>query len=185
LLNTCFDIVKRRKRETLFSTQPGDIDSDGAAALRSLEALSAQTFALAQMGQVASHRYDHKPKVELSAGASEQNDDRIDVQTALAQLGESDRLILTLFYLSDYSIRQIAFVMSAKEGAIRARLSRARERFRKVYSGKNEIDSSNNNDAGKNEHIDAMSTGETEKNASPRHLRKGVMATAGLMRQAR
>ncbi len=68
-----------------------------------------------------------------SPGESEATDNRIDVQAALAKLGEKDRLLLTLFYLNDYSVREIAALLDAKEGAVRVRLSRARERFREIY----------------------------------------------------
>lgn len=60
-------------------------------------------------------------------------DTSLDVSRALNQLGENDQLILSLFYYEDFSVRQIAETLSISEGAVRTRLSRSRERFKKVY----------------------------------------------------
>lgn len=50
----------------------------------------------------------------------------VDLQSFINQLDESLRLAIVLFYYDDLSIRQIADVLDISEGAVRARLHRAR-----------------------------------------------------------
>ena len=61
------------------------------------------------------------------------------MRSVLAALAENDRLILTLFYLDDLSVRQVAFVLDLKESAVRTRLTCARERFRRQYASCKEV----------------------------------------------
>lgn len=51
---------------------------------------------------------------------------RMDVHRVLDQLGPDDRLVLSLFYVSDLPVVRIAEMLSIPEGAVRTRLSRAR-----------------------------------------------------------
>lgn len=57
----------------------------------------------------------------------------MDVGRAMDRLGDQDQLILSLFYYDDLNIRQIAEALSISEGAVRTRLTRSRERFKKIY----------------------------------------------------
>ena len=57
----------------------------------------------------------------------------MDVGRAMGRLGDQDQLILSLFYYDDLNIRQIAVALSISEGAVRTRLTRSRERFKKIY----------------------------------------------------
>ncbi|WP_339267966.1 sigma-70 family RNA polymerase sigma factor [Paenibacillus sp. FSL R5-0470] len=50
----------------------------------------------------------------------------VDLQSFINQLDESLRLAIVLFYFDDLSIKQIADVLDISEGAVRARLHRAR-----------------------------------------------------------
>ncbi|OMD38192.1 RNA polymerase [Paenibacillus odorifer] len=50
----------------------------------------------------------------------------VDLQSFINQLDESLRLVIVLFYYDDLSIKQIADVLDISEGAVRARLHRAR-----------------------------------------------------------
>ncbi|OZQ70609.1 RNA polymerase [Paenibacillus sp. VTT E-133280] len=50
----------------------------------------------------------------------------VDLQSFINQLDESLRLAIVLFYYDDLSIKQIADVLDISEGAVRARLHRAR-----------------------------------------------------------
>lgn len=52
--------------------------------------------------------------------------DNVDLQSFINQLDESLRLAIVLFYYDDLSIKQIADVLDISEGAVRARLHRAR-----------------------------------------------------------
>lgn len=60
-------------------------------------------------------------------------DMQIDVQRTLFSLKEKDRLILSLYYMEDLPIREIARIMSISEGAARLRLMRSRENFKDAY----------------------------------------------------
>lgn len=60
-------------------------------------------------------------------------DNHMDVGRAMGRLGDQDQLILSLFYYDDLNIRQIAEALSISEGAVRTRLTRSRERFKKIY----------------------------------------------------
>uniref|UniRef100_UPI00406C44D4 sigma-70 family RNA polymerase sigma factor n=1 Tax=Paenibacillus sp. FSL L8-0436 TaxID=2954686 RepID=UPI00406C44D4 len=50
----------------------------------------------------------------------------VDLQSSINRLDEPLRLAIVLFYYEDLSIKQIADVLSITEGAVRARLHRAR-----------------------------------------------------------
>ena len=60
-------------------------------------------------------------------------DTSMDVRWTMDKLGENDQLLLSLFYYDDFSVRQIADALSLSEGAVRTRLTRSRERFKKLY----------------------------------------------------
>ena len=61
------------------------------------------------------------------------------MRDAIASLSADDRLVLVLFYVNDFPVRQISQIMNVSEGAVRTRLSRARDRFKVAYSqGSNE-----------------------------------------------
>ena len=59
----------------------------------------------------------------------------LDVQRTLGRLSSADRLVLTLFYVNDLPCAQISEILGVSQGAVRTRLARARERFRKEYEG--------------------------------------------------
>ena len=54
---------------------------------------------------------------------------------ALRQLAEKDRLVIHLFYYEECSTREIARLMRTTEGAIRTRLTRARQRLGDILKG--------------------------------------------------
>lgn len=51
---------------------------------------------------------------------------------ALAQLNESERTTITLFYLNELSIKEIVAVTSMNEGTVKSILSRARAKLREL-----------------------------------------------------
>ena len=69
-------------------------------------------------------------------GAEEERETSLDVQLVLDELGENDRLVLTLFYLNDISVKDIAGILSISEGAVKQRLSHGRKKFREAYEGR-------------------------------------------------
>ena len=71
----------------------------------------------------------------------EDMDTPIDIQEALKSLGENDRLILTLYYLNDLPVKEIAKLLSISEGAAKMRLSSGRRRFRERLETRKEAGS--------------------------------------------
>ncbi|MCI8386099.1 MAG: sigma-70 family RNA polymerase sigma factor [Acutalibacter sp.] len=63
----------------------------------------------------------------------EPDDQALDMQESLAVLAENDRLVLTLYYMDGLKIREIAKLLEVKEGTVKTRLKRSRERLRKIY----------------------------------------------------
>lgn len=59
----------------------------------------------------------------------------LQLDEALRQLGEKDRLVIHLFYYEECSTREIAKMMHCTEGAIRTRLTRARQRLGELLKG--------------------------------------------------
>lgn len=66
-------------------------------------------------------------------GVSEERETSLDVQQVLRDLGENDRLVLTLYYLNDISVKDIAGMLAISEGAVKQRLSHGRKKFRQIY----------------------------------------------------
>lgn len=54
---------------------------------------------------------------------------------ALRQLAEKDRLVIHLFYYEECSTREIARLMRTTEGAVRTRLTRARQHLGDILKG--------------------------------------------------
>ncbi len=61
------------------------------------------------------------------------NDELLDLKENLALIAENDRLMLILYYLDGFSVREIASLLHLKESAVKVRLHRSRNRIRKVY----------------------------------------------------
>lgn len=80
-----------------------------------------------------------KKTVPLAAGTDItvpfQEPEENQVWQALAQLEESYRLPIYLFYFQELSTREIARVLSIRPGAVRMRLSRGREQLRVLLKG--------------------------------------------------
>ena len=66
-------------------------------------------------------------------GRADERETSLDVQQALNDLGENDRLVLTLYYLNDLPVRDIAGMLRISEGAVKQRLSHGRKKFREAY----------------------------------------------------
>ena len=66
-------------------------------------------------------------------GRADERETSLDVQQALNDLGENDRLVLTLHYLDDLPVKEIARMLNISEGAVKQRLSHGRKKFREAY----------------------------------------------------
>lgn len=83
---------------------------------------------------VAATSDEYLPDTQLSADASEglQTEERSKIiQQALAELPESERMCMVLFYMQELSIKEIENITSFSSGTIKSCLSRAREKLRK------------------------------------------------------
>ena len=69
-------------------------------------------------------------------GKAEDRDAALDVRETLASLGENDRLILTLFYLNDMAIKDIAQLLQISQGAVKQRLVTGRNHFKERYEAR-------------------------------------------------
>lgn len=66
-------------------------------------------------------------------GLEEDQDLRLDVEGALNALGENDRLALTLYYLNDMSVKDMAKLLNISQDAVKQRLAHGRKKFRQAY----------------------------------------------------
>ena len=113
LLRVCYDMRRQRNRETPCAMGLFAADVDGSGVWWEPSA--------GQMLAGAGVRRDPD------------RDEALDVRDAIASL------VVVLFYVNDFPVRQISQIMNVSEGAVRTRLSRARDRFKVAYSqGSNE-----------------------------------------------
>jgi RNA polymerase sigma-70 factor (ECF subfamily) len=66
---------------------------------------------------------------EQSSTPIDSSEISMDVKTAMAQLSEIERTVVTLFYIDDMPLKQVAKVTGLKEGTLRSHLHRAREKM--------------------------------------------------------
>ena len=55
----------------------------------------------------------------------------------LNQLEEQYRVVLLLYYVEEFSVKEIATIMEMNENTVKTRLARGRDRFRKLYLKEN------------------------------------------------
>lgn len=63
---------------------------------------------------------------------SSYNDTYLDVRAAIAQLKPEYREVITLYYLDDLTVKQIAKVLDRNENTVKTQLSRAREMLKNI-----------------------------------------------------
>ena len=56
----------------------------------------------------------------------------MDVKTAMAQLSEIERTVVTLFYIDDMPVKQIATITGLNQSTLRSHLHRAKEKMAKT-----------------------------------------------------
>lgn len=57
-------------------------------------------------------------------------EDYLDLYRAIAALKEKDRICILLFYMEDFTIKQIADTLEIPTGTVKSRLNRAREQLK-------------------------------------------------------
>jgi len=73
-------------------------------------------------------------QLDLDHGADPQIERRIDVRNALRRLPEQDRELLYMAYWEDLTGDELAGILGASSGAVRVRLTRAREKLRTILA---------------------------------------------------
>lgn len=80
--------------------------------------------------------YESSIKDEISQDKFENN---IAFKEVLEKLSEAYRTVIVLYYVNGFNTREISEILNEKEGTIKSRLSRAREKLREFYlEGNNE-----------------------------------------------
>lgn len=59
--------------------------------------------------------------------------DNRDVNECIDSLSDNSRLIMTLYYMQGFKIREIAQMLNLKQNTVKTRLSRARKEFKEKY----------------------------------------------------
>ncbi len=86
--------------------------------------------------QSRKHRRRDQPHLELVDEPESTVPARdLDIERAIAQLAERQRLAVELFYFLDLPVRDIAAVLSCSEGTVKSTLSDARKRLRAGLGG--------------------------------------------------
>lgn len=65
----------------------------------------------------------------------ESSDAALDVKAAMARLSDTERTVVTLFYIDDMPLKHIAKVMDMKESTLRSHLHRGREKMASMLRG--------------------------------------------------
>jgi len=70
---------------------------------------------------------------EACPSTEQNNDEIITVKNCLNSLPEHDQLIMVLYYVDGFRIREIGKILNLNENTVKTQLSRGRERFKTVY----------------------------------------------------
>lgn len=80
------------------------------------------------------HEYSSELPDEAADTSEAPADARMDLATAVAQLTESQREVVLLFYYRDMALKDIVKVTGMPENTVKSHLSRARSRLREILS---------------------------------------------------
>ncbi len=69
---------------------------------------------------------------QLITASCDATEAQMTVQTAMRALNETERTVVSLFYIEDQSIKKISSIMQIPEGSIKSSLHRAKEKMSKV-----------------------------------------------------
>ena len=76
------------------------------------------------------HVEDITQLASVSTATGEAMDASMTVQRAMASLGDKERVAVTLFYIEDQPIKQVAKVMQLPEGSVKSMIYRARDKMK-------------------------------------------------------
>lgn len=78
-----------------------------------------------------------EPGADFDPGVETDWDTGLDVGQALERLPQMDQVVLSLFYYDGFRTKEIAKALSISDEAVRVRLSRSRNRFKKILTEEN------------------------------------------------
>ena len=64
-------------------------------------------------------------------------EEKIGFDVLIRNLEAEEKLILTLYYCSGYTTKEIGHILKKNEGTIRSKISRSKEKLKKQYEGEN------------------------------------------------
>lgn len=79
--------------------------------------------------------YDENTMKEETVNELNTKIDNLDFFILIDNLNYAERIVLTLFYLEEFSTKEIAKILKEPEATIRTRLSRARNKLKKYMEG--------------------------------------------------
>jgi len=68
---------------------------------------------------------------------SESSDEKLDFEGVLNKLTYEYRLVVVMYYVNRFTIKEISETLNEKEGTIKSRLSRARQQLKAQYLNEN------------------------------------------------
>ena len=68
-------------------------------------------------------------------GLAENTDEKLNFQDLIKDLNSDEQLILTLYYYSRYTTKEISKILKIKENTVKSKISRAKEKIYKRYGG--------------------------------------------------
>jgi RNA polymerase sigma-70 factor (ECF subfamily) len=85
--------------------------------------------------QAAEHTLD---ETVLAAPFSQEDDLTEEIRQVMESMDGEQRQLLALFYREGLSVQEVALALAITSGAVKTRLFRAREKFRKCWKGEND-----------------------------------------------
>ncbi|MGB5782052.1 MAG: sigma-70 family RNA polymerase sigma factor, partial [Eudoraea sp.] len=76
-----------------------------------------------------------EPKVDNDLDHKES--DLVKIYTAIKGLPRDQQVVLRLFYLEEYSLREISEILNKSEGTVKSRLYHAREKLKIILKNRN------------------------------------------------
>ena len=101
--------------------------ADGFKVVLGSTTLEGNEFYSYKRSQHATSDLDAVP--EHAASPIESSEISMDVKTAMASLSDIERTVVTLFYIDDMPLKQVATITGLKESTLRSHLHRAREKM--------------------------------------------------------
>ena len=80
---------------------------------------------------------DYNLLVNANLSYYESSGEKLDFESILNKLNNEYRLVVVMYYVNRFTIKEISEVLSEKEGTIKSRLSRARQQLKTYYSTEN------------------------------------------------